>query len=363
MSRLFRFAPTLTMGVLAMGALAGLFAVTTTPGPAHSQAQGQTPEGQITADERRNVLRQVAGELREGYIYPDKGRAMATDIERAAKDDRFKDARQLADFVHSANAYLLELSDDRHLRLIHGDLPQEGPKRRIGPGGGRPDRGPDGQRVIRQSAADRAVSHGFIEARVLDGNLGYLDLRGFSGDPSSKATADEMMLELADTEALILDLRRNGGGGPFMVRYLSGFLFAEPTHLASTFMRGWDEPRERWSLYEGRPTDAFVDKPVYVLTSRRTFSAAESFTFGLKINRRITIVGERTGGGGHFGRTVPVGAGLRVFLPHGRTYDPKTGQGWEAEGIVPDIEVPADEALETAVRASKTRVSTPVGIL
>jgi len=186
---------------------------------------------------------------------------------------------------------------------------------------------------------------------MLDGNIGYISLLGFSGDEASKAAADEAMMALEGADAVILDLRQNGGGAPFMVRYLSAFFFPQPTHLASTMMRGMPEPAERWTLHDGLPTTFFTDKPLYILTSRRTFSAAESFTFGLKVNDRITQVGERTGGGGHFGETIRLSDEIELFLPIGRTYDPETGEGWEAEGLEPDIEVPAREALEAALDA------------
>ena len=205
--------------------------------------------------------------------------------------------------------------------------------------------------MIRRRAPEPGGGNfGVREARVLDGNIGYLDLGMFAGSDAAKPRIDEAMMSLADTDALILDLGRNGGGGPWMVRYLSGFLFSGPTHLTDTWARGMESPRERWTL-EGQPTDAFVDKPVYILTSGRTFSAAESFTFGLLINGRVTLVGERTGGGGHFGEEIPISPGLRLFMPAGRTYDPKTGRGWEAEGIEPGIEVSYPGALDRAVEA------------
>ena len=78
-------------------------------------------------------------------------------------------------------------------------------------------------------------------------------------------------MALEGVDAVVLDLRQNRGGAPFMVRYLSGFFFAEPTHLASTMMRGMEAPRERWTLQDGRPTDGFVDTPLYVLTSGARF--------------------------------------------------------------------------------------------
>lgn len=96
---------------------------------------------------------------------------------------------------------------------------------------------------------------------------------------------------------------------------------------------------------------------MYLLTSGYTFSAAESFAFGLKSRGRVTLVGERTGGGGHFGRLGLLSHGLGIFLPVGRTYDPETGKGWEAEGLEPDIAAPAEDALEVALGHARRRGS------
>jgi C-terminal processing protease CtpA/Prc len=89
--------------------------------------------------------------------------------------------------------------------------------------------------------------------------------------------------------------------------------------------------------------------PVYLLTSRRTISAAESFAFGLRIKRQVTIVGEPTAGGGHFGEFVQLPGGYLMFLPRGRTYNPRTNEGWEASGLRPDVQVPAARALSRAL--------------
>lgn len=311
----------------------------------------------ISKEEQETILGKIAAELRRGYLYEDKGRAFADAVEKVASGERFAADDTLGTFVSAVNGFLLEVSNDKHLRLRAGSAATEATERRRvirrrAPGG----RAPSAHTPEPGHGPMGSDDFGVREARVLDGNVGYLDLRMFAGSEAAKPAIDEAMTSLAGTDALIIDLGRNGGGGPWMVRYLSGFLFDRPTHLASTWARGMDAPRERWTL-DGQPTGAFVDKPVYILTSRRTFSAAESFTFGLKINDRVTLVGERTGGGGHFGDQIAVSDDLRLFLPGGRTYDPKTGEGWEAEGIAPDIEVPYDDARERAVeiiRASST---------
>jgi C-terminal processing protease CtpA/Prc len=137
-----------------------------------------------------------------------------------------------------------------------------------------------------------------------------------------------------------------------MVRLLSTYLFDRPTHLVSSFMRGMSEPSERWTLPQVLgPRLASV--PVFVLTSSLTISAAESFVFGLKAHDRVTIIGEPTAGGGHFGGVVSLPGGFSMFLPRGRTYDPRTNEGWEATGIQPDVRVPYERALETALEMAK----------
>ncbi|TDI51884.1 MAG: PDZ domain-containing protein [Acidobacteria bacterium] len=314
----------------------------------------------ISAGEREEILTTIALELRSGYLYEDKGNDLAGQVEKEAGDDRFAGDGSIGAFVSLVNGFLLEISNDKHLRLRYGAPPDEsaGPRRVVRrdpePGGHGPEPGqsPDPGHGPGGGSGD----YGVREARILEGNIGYLDMGMFAGSEAAKPKIDEAMMSLAGTDALIIDLGRNGGGGPWMVRYLSGFLFPKTTHLTDTWVRGMDSPRERWTL-EGQPTDAFVKKPVYILTSGRTFSAAESFTFGLVINNRVTLVGERTGGGGHFGDMVMVSPDLNLFMPRGRTYDSATGQGWEAEGIKPDIKVPYAGARDRAVEAIRATIS------
>jgi len=211
------------------------------------------------------------------------------------------------------------------------------------------------------AAPARAETHGIERYEILSGGtggIGYIDIRGFSGDPAAVVRLDSIMATFANVSALIVDVRQNLGGGPLVIKQLSTYLFDKPTHLVSTFARGMTAPQERWTL-ETVPGKRLTNVPVYILTSRRTFSAGESFTFGLKVTGRATLVGERTGGGGHFGRLIPLSEGYRMFLPVGRSYDPRTNKGWEAEGIAPDVEVNQDKALERALELARARIGTP----
>jgi DNA-binding MarR family transcriptional regulator len=288
------------------------------------------------------VVRAVGQRLAQGYIDERLGRLMADSLEARLQRGGF-DGLPPAALAESVTAVLGRLARDAHLGLhFRPSAPERAPAavpqpdEPAGPG----------------SAADL----GFGRIEILPGGIGYIDLLGFSDEPEALAFADSMMAGMAGSKAMIIDLRRNRGGGPQMVRLLSTYFFDRPTHLVSTFIRGMAAPRERWTVEQVRGP-RFSAVPVYLLTSRRTISAAESFAFGLRINRKVTIVGEPTAGGGHFGEFIELPGGFTMFLPVGRTFDPRTNQGWERTGLQPDVAVPAREALNKALELIRDSVT------
>jgi retinol-binding protein 3 len=283
-------------------------------------AQAATPSN----DQARAVVQAVGEALVTGYIYEDVGTRAARALEKKRAEGAF-DGLAGAQLATTLTAILQAETRDLHLRVTAGSdfVPPDAP-------------------------AQNLSMVGRVE--VLPGNIGYLEVRHFGS--GNVAEFDTAMAALKDVRALIIDVGRNPGGGPGPVTHLSTYLFSKPTHLVNTMQRGMAAPAERWTL-ETVPGPRLVNVPVYVLTSRRTFSAGESFTFGLRVTGRATVVGELTGGGGHFGRPVMLPHGLQMFLPIGRSYDPRTDKGWEAEGLRPDIEVPYAQALEAAIAHAK----------
>jgi hypothetical protein len=155
---------------------------------------------------------------------------------------------------------------------------------------------------------------------------------------------------ISNCSAVILDLRNNGGGSAAMIRYICGYLFPEETHLINWDIRAEKKTVQSYSAdaVQGR---RIVEQPVYILTSRNTFSAAEEFTFDLRNLERATVVGDTTGGGGHTVQGYVFdfdGFRIGCRLPYGRAYNPKNNEGWEGIGVIPHIPVPAEKALETA---------------
>ena len=195
----------------------------------------------------------------------------------------------------------------------------------------------------RRAAGD---NYGFARVERLDGNVGYLDLRFFA-DGDGAATASAAMAVLGHTEALVVDLRQNGGGGDSGVAtvLLSHLLPGAATRLSELHWKPDGSVRSFWTL-PSVPGGKYAG-PVYVLTSGETFSAAEGFAYTLQTRRRAVVVGEKTPGAVHPVKYRPLGTHVGVLVPAGRYVDALTGADWTG-GVKPDVPVPAAQALTRA---------------
>ncbi len=208
----------------------------------------------------------------------------------------------------------------------------------------------DPRETERQDRRRRDRNYGFKTVEILAGGVGYLRFDSFGrGDEAFEAAAAAMNF-MANSNAVIIDLRQNQGGSAAMIRFISGYLFEENTHLISWYERVTDRTIQSYSP-DYVPGRRLIEQTVYVLTSDRTFSAAEEFTFDLQNHERAIVVGDTTGGGGH---TVAAyffdfeEFRINMRLPDSRAFNPENNEGWEGVGIIPDISVPVDQALDTA---------------
>lgn len=195
------------------------------------------------------------------------------------------------------------------------------------------------------------ANYGMGRAEILEGNVGYLEITAFTGGSYQAAVVDALRF-LSRTDALIIDVRRNPGGASEMSHFIfSHFLGAAPVPTIDVRSRRSAEPRHQSSLADV-PGPRRPDVPLFILTSQGTASAAEEFTFVLKNQRRATIVGKRTAGAGHMVTDAPVGNGFTLGLSVTRVSDPATGREWEAVGVLPDIPVAPEQALDAAHAAA-----------
>jgi C-terminal processing protease CtpA/Prc len=207
------------------------------------------------------------------------------------------------------------------------------------------------------------MNHGFGKVERLPGNIGYLEFFNFADEELGADTVAAAMNFVNGTDALIIDMRRNGGGNPAMVALVCSYLFGpEPVHLNDLYWREGNRTDEFWTKKEVAGK-RYVNKDVYVLTSKRTFSGAEEFTYNLKNLKRATIIGETTGGGAHPGGGFRISEHFGMFVPTGRAISPITKTNWEGTGVTPDVSVPADQALHvarlTALKKSLTTLANP----
>ena len=190
---------------------------------------------------------------------------------------------------------------------------------------------------------------------MLPGGIGYLKFNFFSGDPAAQKTASAAMNFLANCNAIIFDLRENGGGSPDMIAYLSSYLFDEPVHLNSFYNRPTDTTTDTWTQKDVPGQKLGPETPVFVLTSNYTFSGAEEFSYNLKNLKRGTIVGETTGGGAHPVRPVTLGQQMHITMPFARAINPITKTNWEGVGVKPHVETSADDALDKAIDLARNQ--------
>ena len=312
-------------------------------------AQGPRPEPDLTIDAaaRTAVIDNVLRELNQAYVFPEKAREMETAIrqrQRRREYDALTGARAFAD---SLTAHLQAVSRDKHLRVRFSPEPIPVPDstRRATP-----------EERERQRENGRITNYGFEKVERLQGNVAYLELRGFQDTEAGSETAVAAMNFVSNADALIIDLRRNGGGSPAMVQLVSSYLFDEPTHLNSLYFRPADSTDQFWTLPHVPGRRLGGSKPIFVLTSDRTFSAAEEFTYNLQTRGRATVVGDTTGGGAHPGGMRRLHQHFAAFIPSGRAINPVTGTNWEGTGVRPDVAVPTDQALETAYVAALERI-------
>lgn len=209
----------------------------------------------------------------------------------------------------------------------------------------------------RHPAEARLDAHGIARVERLPGNVGYVDIRRFYPTTMSQAAAVAAMHLVADTDVLLIDLRRCGGGEPDMVALVCSFLFDEPVPLSSLHFPGDDRTLEISTHSVPEPVFG-GSKPVFLLTSAESISAAEGMSYDLRHHGRATIVGERTAGAANFDYRYRVGPHLMFSVPSGYPVNPVIGDNWEGRGVEPDVAVAADLAHTVAYRLALEHVLT-----
>ena len=309
--------------------------------PAFAQIADASGEAdmQVTAATRQQLISNLIEEVNNSYVFP----AMAKKVDASLREqqkrgvyDKFSSARQLSDVL---TRDLQGATGDKHLRVTFSEevIPVRTPRAE-----------PTPEQVDSGLARMREGNFGVKKVERLPFNVGYLDLVGFAPAKDAADTLAAAMTLLAHTDALIIDLRNNGGGDAGTVTLLASYLLDKRTRLNDFYYREGNRIEQRWSSDVVPGIRYGQKKHVTILTSKDTFSAAEDFTYALKNLKRAVVVGEPTGGGAHPGDDRRLLPNFSVFMPLGRSVSPVTQTNWEGVGVTPDVVVCAEDALRVA---------------
>ncbi|MEF3698660.1 S41 family peptidase [Desulfolutivibrio sp.] len=280
------------------------------------------------------AIAKIAVELRDGYVFPDKGIKAAAFIENALAAKIYDGLTDPAQFAQRVTADLQAVTDDSHMRVVSGS-----PFKNLPP-----------------PAADAG-----FEVKILAGNIGYIYLPKFVPPDEFKPAADDAMRRVSAARALIIDLQNNGGGHPASGAYLTGF-FLDPNTPVNTDDIIWRNRGTKTFRTEKFWTSAtpvsYLGRPVYVLVGPKTYSAGEAFAYDMQVLKRATVVGARTRGGAHPGGLAEIGPDLFVVVPTGRAENPATRTNWQGVGVLPDVKVAPASAQQTAVELAMQQIGT-----
>lgn len=295
----------------------------------------------LTSDEKDVAIEKVASLLGRFYVYPEIAEKMISHIKSQHQSGFFNKITDPTEFANTLTNQLRKICDDKHLALFIGS---------------NPDQQTSEERVLRRTLDNlyrERNNYGMNKLEILQGNIGYMNIRTALYFDQVKEIIDNSLQFLSKTDVLIFDLRENGGGDPQYMVYLFSYLFEKPTQLSSIYFRDRDKTYDFWTS-EKVAGKKMASIPVFVLTSKNTFSAAESFAYDLQSYKRATIVGENTKGGANPASSWVVYKDLRISIPLGRAINPLTKTNWERVGVKPDIEVSADSALIVAHKEALT---------
>ena len=299
------------------------------------------PAQNLTQAVKSEVVDSLSRSLIRNYVYLDTAIKMSTYIKKCLREGSYDRILNPKEFAQALTMDLRRIYNDAHLSITFD---------------------PQMLRALRDTSKTKAAQRrqenfkesgrqnfGFKKMEILNGNIGYVSFDRFYGfNDLAKEVVNTVFSFFKNVDALIIDLRNNGGGSPDMDRYISSFFLPPHTQLSGLYERRTNETETAFT-YQPSVSVSFADKPLYILVNRRTFSAAEVFSYDLQNLHKATIIGEITGGGAHAVEPNGISNGFIGLIPFARAISPVTGTNFEGIGVKPDIKVSADSSLDAAI--------------
>jgi tetratricopeptide (TPR) repeat protein len=301
----------------------------------------QTQQSLVSHDEKEEIFEKIAQLIEDNYVYPNLGEKYADEILKIFESGEFNEPENAEEFGEVVTSSLQKVMNDQHVKfrlLKASDL-------------GEKEEG-SLHHPLRLFRLGQKENLGFLRLEWLEEEIGYLDFRRFNAHAEAREMLFCAINFLSSAHAIIIDLRQNQGGSMDMIPVLSGYFLEHPTQLSGIYYRHGDITLDIWTrgVVQGEP---LLDIPLFLLIGPDTFSAAESFAYDMKVRKRAILVGDSTKGGAHSVDLYQINDRFEIYIPTARAVNPVTGTNWEGIGVIPDVLISSESAMDTALVLAK----------
>jgi tetratricopeptide (TPR) repeat protein len=297
----------------------------------------QTQMNALDSNYKNKIILKIDSLLQRYYVLPDQAKEYAEKLKLKHLSGAYDSCKNINELAQKVTADLIDITNDRHILLRKIESSDMGEKIESAL-----------HHPLRLYRLRNRENFGFHKLEWIADQIGYLDLRRFYSMAEAKDMALSAMTFLENANAIIIDLRENQGGSGESIPFFCNYFFKEPVQLTSYYSRSDDFLTEFWTSDKTEGA-RLTEVPLFLLTSDRTFSAAEAFAYDMQVRKRATIIGDSTKGGANSVDLFKIDEQLEMYISTARAINPVTGGNWEGTGVIPDIVVPESIALDTTI--------------